>query len=122
LRRSHTRHAYSGRSTTQFSGDPAGRPYEDHDMSQETPAPMQPYPPEELWPKFIYSLPELAYSEQVNACYGLLDTHLTNGRGAVPAIYFWQFDAHLWRCLRTGDSHGRCATPKRDRSGRPRIA
>ncbi len=57
-------------------------------MSQETPALMQAYPSEELWPKFIYSLPELAYSQQLNACYELLDTHLTHGRGAVPAIYF----------------------------------
>src|SRR6266516_641216 len=57
-------------------------------MSQETPALIEPYPPEELWPKFIYSLPELAYSEQLNACYELLDTHLSNGRGAAPAVYF----------------------------------
>ena len=53
-------------------------------MSQETPALIEPYPPEELWPKFIYSLPELAYSEQLNACYELLDAHLSNGRGAAP--------------------------------------
>ena len=57
-------------------------------MIPETPALIEPYPPEELWPKFIYSLPELAYSEQLNACYELLDTHLSNGRGAAPAVYF----------------------------------
>src|SRR3989441_8036176 len=57
-------------------------------MSPETPALIQPYPPEELWPKFIYSLPELAYSEQLNACYELLDAHLSNGRGTAPAVYF----------------------------------
>src|SRR2546428_14157761 len=57
-------------------------------MIPETPALIEPYPPEELWPKFIYSLPELAYSEQLNACYELLDAHLSNGRGAAPAVYF----------------------------------
>src|SRR2546425_8524392 len=57
-------------------------------MSQETPALIEPYPPGELWPKFIYSLPELGYSEQLNACYELLDAHLSNGRGAAPAVYF----------------------------------
>src|SRR5437016_13990488 len=57
-------------------------------MSQETPALIEPYPREELWPKFIYSLPELGYSEQLNACYELLDAHLSNGRGAAPAVYF----------------------------------
>src|SRR5947208_13659308 len=56
-------------------------------MSQETPALVQPYPPEELWPKFIYSLPELEYSEQLNACYELLDAQLSNGRVAAPAVY-----------------------------------
>src|SRR3989475_5471944 len=57
-------------------------------MIPETPALIEPYPPEELWPKFIYSLPELAYSEQLNACYELLDAHLSNGRGTAPAVYF----------------------------------
>src|SRR5438046_697355 len=57
-------------------------------MTQDTPALIEPSPPEELWPKFIYSLPELAYSKQLNACYELLDAHLSNGRGAAPAVYF----------------------------------
>jgi 2-aminobenzoate-CoA ligase len=48
---------------------------------------MLSYPPSELWPEKIYSLPELAYSESFNACYELLDANIAHGRGPAPAIY-----------------------------------
>ena len=46
------------------------------------------YPPQELWPEKVYTLPELSYSDTTNACYELLDANLAAGRGARPAIYF----------------------------------
>ena len=46
------------------------------------------YPPRELWPERIYSLPELSYPDTLNACHELLDVNLEHGRGASPAIYF----------------------------------
>src|SRR5713101_1854070 len=49
---------------------------------------MLSYPPKELWPEKIYSLPELSYPETLNACYELLDANLALGRGSAPAIYF----------------------------------
>jgi 2-aminobenzoate-CoA ligase len=49
---------------------------------------MLSYPPRELWPDKIYSLPELSYPETVNACHELLDAHIARGRGGSPAIYF----------------------------------
>src|SRR5262245_65420992 len=45
------------------------------------------YPPRELWPEKIYSLPELSYPETFNACYELLDANLALGRASAPAIY-----------------------------------
>src|SRR6185369_7664651 len=48
---------------------------------------MLAYPPRELWPEKIYALPELSYSETLNACYELLDANLASGRGSAPAIY-----------------------------------
>src|SRR6185295_11180325 len=48
---------------------------------------MLSYPPKELWPEKIYALPELSYSETLNACYELLDANLASGRGSAPAIY-----------------------------------
>jgi 2-aminobenzoate-CoA ligase len=48
---------------------------------------MLAYPPRELWPEKIYNLPELSYSETLNACYELLDANLAAGRGSNPAIY-----------------------------------
>src|SRR5439155_1657476 len=48
---------------------------------------MLSYPPKELWPEKIYSLPELSYPETLNACYELLDANLASGRGSAPAIY-----------------------------------
>jgi 2-aminobenzoate-CoA ligase len=48
---------------------------------------MLSYPPRELWPEKIYSLPELSYPDTFNACYELLDANLALGRGASPAIY-----------------------------------
>lgn len=49
---------------------------------------MLSYPPRELWPEKIYSLPELSYPDTLNACFELLDANLAQGRGASPAIYF----------------------------------
>jgi 2-aminobenzoate-CoA ligase len=49
---------------------------------------MLSYPPRELWPDRIYSLPELSYSDTTNACYELLDKNLASGREATPAIHF----------------------------------
>src|SRR5437667_8023840 len=49
---------------------------------------MLSYPPRDLWPEKIYSLPELSYPETLNACYDLLDANLALGRGSAPAIYF----------------------------------
>jgi 2-aminobenzoate-CoA ligase len=49
---------------------------------------MLSYPPRELWPEKIYSLPELSYPEACNACQELLDANLALGRGAAPAIHF----------------------------------
>src|SRR6186713_1605517 len=49
---------------------------------------MLSYPPRDLWPDKIYSLPELSYPEMVNACYELLDANLALGRGSAPAIHF----------------------------------
>ena len=46
------------------------------------------YPPQELWPERLRTLPELSYSDTTNACYELLDANLAAGRGARPAIYF----------------------------------
>src|SRR5438093_12853693 len=46
------------------------------------------YPPRELWPERIYSLPELSYPDTLNACHELLDVNLEHGRGSSPAIYF----------------------------------
>jgi 2-aminobenzoate-CoA ligase len=48
---------------------------------------MLSYPPRELWPEKIYSLPELSYPETLNACYELLDANVAFGRGSAPAIY-----------------------------------
>lgn len=49
---------------------------------------MLTYPPRELWPEKIYSLPELSYPDTLNACHELLDRNLEQGRGSSPAIYF----------------------------------
>jgi 2-aminobenzoate-CoA ligase len=49
---------------------------------------MLSYPPRELWPEKIYTLPELVYPDIVNACYELLDANLALGRGSQPAIHF----------------------------------
>ena len=49
---------------------------------------MLTYPPRELWPEKIYSLPELSYPDTLNACHELLDRNLDEGRGSSPAIYF----------------------------------
>ncbi len=49
---------------------------------------MLSYPPRELWPEKICSLPELFYADTLNACHEFLDVHLAEGRGASPAIYF----------------------------------
>ena len=49
---------------------------------------MLAYPPRQLWPEKIYSLPELSYPETFNACYELLDSNLALGRASAPAIYF----------------------------------
>ncbi len=49
---------------------------------------MLPYPPRELWPERIYSLPELSYTDTMNACHELLDANIALGRGSAPAIYF----------------------------------
>src|SRR5512138_227887 len=48
---------------------------------------MLAYPPRQLWPEKIYSLPELSYPETFNACYELLDSNLALGRASAPAIY-----------------------------------
>src|SRR5262245_23675244 len=48
---------------------------------------MLPYPPRDLWPEKIRSLPELAYPETLNACYELLDANLASGRGSNAAIH-----------------------------------
>src|SRR5690242_7541861 len=49
---------------------------------------MLPYPPQELWPERVYTLPELSYPATTNACDELLDANLRSGRGPAPAIYF----------------------------------
>ena len=49
---------------------------------------LLPYPPRDLWPEKIYSLPELSYPDTVNACHELLDANVAAGRGSFPAIYF----------------------------------
>ena len=49
---------------------------------------MLSYPPRELWPEKVYSLPALSYADSVNACYELLDANLALGRGSAPAILF----------------------------------
>jgi len=49
---------------------------------------MLSYPPRELWPEKIYTLPELSYPETLNACHELLDAHLAQARGSAPAIHF----------------------------------
>src|SRR6266704_6011568 len=49
---------------------------------------MLSYPPRELWPERIYSLPELSYPDTLNACHELLDVNLEHGRSSSPAIYF----------------------------------
>ncbi len=49
---------------------------------------MLKYPPRKLWPEKVYSLPELAYPDTLNACHELLDRNLDEGRGSSPAIYF----------------------------------
>ncbi|HYR44664.1 MAG TPA: AMP-binding protein, partial [Terriglobia bacterium] len=49
---------------------------------------MLSYPPQELWPEKIYTLPELSYSDTTNAGYELLDANLASGRGPAPAIHF----------------------------------
>jgi 2-aminobenzoate-CoA ligase len=46
------------------------------------------YPPRDIWPEKVYSLPELSYPETCNACYELLDVNLALGRGLAPAIHF----------------------------------
>ena len=48
---------------------------------------MLSYPPRELWPERIYTLPELAYPHTFNACHELLDANLALGRGSAPAIF-----------------------------------
>ena len=48
---------------------------------------MLAYPPRDLWPDKIYKLPELSYSDTLNACFELLDANLAAGRGSNPAIY-----------------------------------
>jgi 2-aminobenzoate-CoA ligase len=48
---------------------------------------MLAYPPRQLWPDKIYTLPELSYPETFNACYELLDANLALGRASAPAIY-----------------------------------
>jgi 2-aminobenzoate-CoA ligase len=52
---------------------------------------MLSYPSRELWPEKIYTLPELAYPDIVNACYELLDANLAMGRGSQPVIHFEDF-------------------------------
>jgi 2-aminobenzoate-CoA ligase len=45
------------------------------------------YPPPELWPQKVCSLPELSYPDTLNACYELLDRNIAEGRGSSPAIF-----------------------------------
>src|SRR5438105_11016549 len=45
------------------------------------------YPPPELWPDRLYTLPKLSYPESLNACRELLDRRLVEGRGSAPAIF-----------------------------------
>jgi 2-aminobenzoate-CoA ligase len=55
-------------------------------MEQNVPEDV--FPPEELQPDLIHTLPELHYPEQVNAAVELTDRHVANGRGENVAIYF----------------------------------
>jgi len=48
------------------------------------------YPSRELWPQRVYALPELQYTDSLNACYELLDKHIEAGRGNAVAISFQQ--------------------------------
>ncbi len=43
-------------------------------------------PPRELWPEFIFELPELQYPPQLNCATALLDEHIRAGRGDRPAV------------------------------------
>src|SRR5438552_140703 len=49
---------------------------------------MLSYPPQELWPERVYTLPGLSYPDTTNACHELLDVNLASGRGPAPAIHF----------------------------------
>jgi 2-aminobenzoate-CoA ligase len=49
---------------------------------------MLSYPPRELWPDRIYTLPELNYPGTLNACHELLDANIQRGAGPSPAIFF----------------------------------
>src|SRR6266849_6487879 len=49
---------------------------------------MLSYPPQELWPERIYTLPELSYPDSINVCYEFLDAHLELGHGSAPAIHY----------------------------------
>jgi hypothetical protein len=46
---------------------------------------MPPYPPRELWPEKIHTLPELIYPETCSAGFDLLDRNLPPGRGSCLA-------------------------------------
>jgi len=43
-------------------------------------------PPRELWPDFIFTLPELQYPERLNCIAELLDRHVEQGRGERIAL------------------------------------
>jgi 2-aminobenzoate-CoA ligase len=45
-------------------------------------------PPRDLWPDLIFTRPEFAYPETLNAATELLDVHVSAGRGDRPAILF----------------------------------
>src|SRR5438093_7723754 len=49
---------------------------------------MLSYPPRELWPERIHTLPELSYPATTNACHEFLDSNLELGRESAPAIHF----------------------------------
>src|SRR4051812_11880475 len=77
---------------------------------------MLSYPPKELWPEKVYSLPELSYPETLNACYELLDANLASGRGAAPAIHF---GGHVITYKQLVDDTMQIAGALRERGVRP---
>lgn len=45
-------------------------------------------PPTGLWPKMIFNIPEVRYSESINCASELLDRIVAEGKGGSPVIYF----------------------------------